>query len=95
MRTNFVGAAFVGVLDLAVSTAAADDQGTEISFGPTARRASRAGRMSMEFARQRQRRLHDPQCAQPHAAVFLPTKDKATGAAVVIVPGGGHQLRFG
>lgn len=27
----------------------------------------------------------------PYATVFLPAKDKATGAAVVVVPGGGHR----
>ena len=27
----------------------------------------------------------------PYVTVFLPPKDKATGAAVVVVPGGGHR----
>jgi acetyl esterase/lipase len=92
MRANIIGAAFVGVLVLAVSTALADDQGTEIALWPN-------GAPGFESRKDEHGQRNDKGNGEytitnvhsPSLSAFLPAKDKATGAAVVIAPGGGHR----
>jgi acetyl esterase/lipase len=92
MRARFIGAAFVGVLAFALSSAVADDQGTEIFLWPN-------GVPGSESRKDEHEKHNDKGGGEytvtnvhnPSLTAFLPTKDKATGAAVVIVPGGGHR----
>jgi acetyl esterase/lipase len=92
MRKLFVGVAlFLGFL-FVVTCARADDQGTEIFLWPN-------GAPGFESRKDEKPKQNDKGGGEytftnvhsPSLLAFLPSKEKATGAAVVIVPGGGHR----
>jgi acetyl esterase/lipase len=69
-------------------SAAAQNAPARVSLWPTGAPGFESRRAEPELARDYWvRNVHDPSLT-----VFLPPREKATGAAVVVCPGGGHRL---
>ena len=69
-------------------TSLAQQNGQQISLWPNGAPGSEARRAEPEQAKDYWvKNIHDPSIT-----VYLPPKDKATGAGVVVIPGGGHRL---
>jgi acetyl esterase/lipase len=82
MRTAI---AFLVSLGLALAAAAQDH--VRVPLWPNGAPGSESRRKEAELARDYWvKNIHDPS-----VEVYLPPADKATGAAVVVVPGGGHR----
>jgi acetyl esterase/lipase len=86
MRTAILTLSLVGCVAL---VAGAQQQSPErISLWPSGAPGSAARKSEPEQAKDYWvKNVHDPS-----VEVYLPPPDKATGAAVVVVPGGGHRL---
>ena len=83
MRTAFVA----GLVSLGLAAAAAAQDHTRVPLWPNGAPGSEARRQEAEVARDYWvKNVHDPSLT-----VYLPEPAKATGAAVVVVPGGGHR----
>ena len=81
-------AVIAGTLALLASAALiAQDAPREFLSGPMARRDQRAGKEPEDAKDYWVKNVHDPSIT-----VFLPQPGKASGAAVIVVPGGGHRL---
>lgn len=75
-------------LSLGAVTLTADDVHQRISLWPNGAPGSEARKNEPEQAQDYWvKNVHDPSIT-----VYLPPPDKATGSAVVVVPGGGHRL---
>jgi acetyl esterase/lipase len=78
----------VGLIALGFSAAAAAQEHARVALWPNGAPGSEARRHEAELARDYWvRNVHDPSLT-----VYLPAPEKASGAAVVVVPGGGHRL---
>jgi acetyl esterase/lipase len=86
MRT-FV-ATLVVVLAVASMTTARQEEHPRLSLWPNGAPGSEARRREPELAKD----YWVKNVQDPSIEVFLPAADKATGTAVVIIPGGGHRL---
>jgi acetyl esterase/lipase len=85
MRTTLLGLCAVIFGPLAVSAA---DEPVEIPLWPNGAPGFESRRTEAPVAKDYWvKNIHNPS-----VTVFLPPKEKATGAAVVICPGGGHRL---
>ncbi len=85
MRRQLAGCA---VIALCSATIAAQDAPQRISLWPNGAPGSEARRAEPEQAQDYWvKNVHDPSIT-----AYLPAPEKATGAAVVVVPGGGHRL---
>jgi acetyl esterase/lipase len=83
MRTALVA----GLASLGLAVAAAAQDHTRVPLWPNGAPGSESRRQEPEVARDYWvKNIHDPSLT-----VYLPEPAKATGAAVVVVPGGGHR----
>jgi acetyl esterase/lipase len=92
MRKTFVGSALVGALVFIASYVFADDQAAEISLWPNGAPGFESRKDEHGVRKQENSvdyTIHNVH--SPTVTPFLPSKENATGAAVVIVPGGGHS----
>ena len=77
----------IGVLSLGLAAAAAAQDHVRVPLWPNGAPGSESRRREAEVARDYWvKNIHDPSLT-----VYLPAPDKATGAACVVVPGGGHR----
>jgi acetyl esterase/lipase len=83
MRTTIV----VGLVSLSLAAASAAQDHVRVPLWPNGAPGSESRRQEAEVARDYWvKNIHNPSLA-----LYLPAPDKATGAAVVVVPGGGHR----
>lgn len=83
MRTTIVA----GLVSLSLAAAAAAQEHARVPLWPNGAPGSEARRHEAEVARDYWvKNIHDPS-----VTVYLPAPERATGAAVVVVPGGGHR----
>jgi endo-1,4-beta-xylanase len=92
MRAKVFTATLVGVLILVVSSLWADDQSTEIFLWSNGAPGFESRKEEHDQRNDKGKGLYTvTNIHNPSLTAFLPAKDKATGAAVVIAPGGGHR----
>lgn len=86
MRTRLAALALVALAVAVLPLSAQEPQ--RISLWPNGAPGSEARRAESEQAKDYWvKNIHDPSIT-----VYVPPKDKATGAGVVVIPGGGHRL---
>jgi len=92
MQFKIVSVFLSALLPLAASIARAEDQPQEISLWPNGAPGFEDRKDVKETHNQKPDNEYTvTNVHSPSLTVFLPPKDKATGAALVIVPGGGHR----
>jgi endo-1,4-beta-xylanase len=92
MRKTLVGSALVGAVVFIASSVFADDQAAEIPLWPNGAPGFESRKDEHGVRKQENSvdyTIHNVH--SPTVTPFLPSKENATGAAVVIVPGGGHS----
>src|SRR5436190_18022037 len=92
MRKAFFRSALVGALVFIASPVFADDQTAEISLWPNGVPGFESRKDEHGVRKQENNvdyTIHNVH--SPTVTAFVPSKENATGAAVVIVPGGGHS----
>jgi endo-1,4-beta-xylanase len=92
MRRRLVGVALLSALILVPAALSADAHAPEVPLWPNGAPGFENRKDEKEVKNvQKSGEYNVTNVHNPSLTVFLPPKDKATGAAVVICPGGGHR----
>jgi endo-1,4-beta-xylanase len=92
MRRRLLGVAFLVLLLSVPAALSADDAPPQVPLWPNGAPGSEGRKDEKEVKNvQKSGEYNVTNVHNPSLTVFLPPKDKATGAAVVLCPGGGHR----